>query len=926
MKKCMKLLALLLSLVMLLSMAAACGKEDGNKQSDKVNLNGSGTGENTKYTVNLKTAGGMDMAGIDVYIYADSSLGDMKTFGQTDEKGSVSFDLPQSSAYAIVLSGVSKGYDLKSSYSFSGTTADITLTSTLITNEDLSSAQLKLGDVMYDFSVTTPDGEKITLSKLLQEKKMVLLNFWYTTCSWCVTEFPYMEQAYQQYKDDVAIIGLNPLGETDAAIKAFPANYSLDLTFPLAACPSAWSQTFNIQGYPTSVIVDRYGVITLIESGAITSLNPFTSLFETMTADDYKQKLYGSVGEMIVNPKPTYQMDTPENVAALLNSGKVDITYHAEQEEDSKEYAWPFIATEKKGAKCLKASNQGIDSSFGVIYANVTLKKGQALGLDYLMSSENGADTFVVIVDGEDIFTISGFNDPEKWESCYPVVADKDGTYEVALFYLKDEGDAAGDDTVYIKNFHVVDASKIKTPTYLPRPAAKPVDGTKYEYAKLVFNSADGYYHVGTKDGPLLLADLMGYTEFSEDATVWDLAYDGKIVVGGKDYKEDLTQYCNYASNSKGGLCTVNQELMELLQKVDAAVGFDDADTNEWLKICRYYQAYGSGGKQLEDPIKGLATFSAYTATEGKNIKSNVFYYDQILMPRGKLAKFVPSKSGVYRITSRSESAQGVDGWLFGKNHEELLVYEHDERMYTGEEVSMVYYMKKGEPYYIDIAFWDVYEVGYIYYDIEYMGAEVNHFRMCSPGYFTYDTNATGDAMYHLITGGINVVLGSDGYYYEDLGKGKKGSKIYADFTNATSVFNQSIKQMINMGGFDFSKSEDDMFVLNALKLNDNDKEKTKKYLKQQWGDAYEDSYAEYKVDEVFAGKYHGAGKDLTSAMRKYEKQIITSGAKELQGCVPVSKDLAELLHKLMDKYTFENVDNSWLKVCYYYDYLGPNG
>ena len=94
----------------------------------------------------------------------------------------------------------------------------------LITNEDLSSAQLKLGDVMYDFSVTTPDGEKITLSKLLQEKKMVLLNFWYTTCSWCVTEFPYMEQAYQQYKDDVAIIGLNPLGETDAAIKAFPAN------------------------------------------------------------------------------------------------------------------------------------------------------------------------------------------------------------------------------------------------------------------------------------------------------------------------------------------------------------------------------------------------------------------------------------------------------------------------------------------------------------------------------------------------------------------------------------------------------------------------------------------------------------------------------------------------------------------------------
>ena len=34
----------------------------------------------------------------------------------------------------------------------------------------------------------------------------------------------------------------------------------------------------------------------------------------------------------------------------------------------------------------------------------------------------------------------------------------------------------------------------------------------------------------------------------------------------------------------------------------------------------------------------------------------------------------------------------------------------------------------------------------------------------------------------------------------------------------------------------------------------------------------------------------------------------------------------AELLQKLMGKYTFENVENSWLKLCYYYDHLGPNG
>ncbi len=935
MKKTVRILSFLLALVMLLTVSTACGddKKKEDKKPGKVTVNNSGdtkpTGDSStggNYTVSVKTAGGMPLVGVDVYVYADSTLSDMKDARKTDDNGLVSFDLPSDGDYAITLEGINKGYDKKDYYSFNGNTAVITLTSSLITGEDLSSMTMKLGDVMPDFTVTTPDGEKVTLSKMLEEKDMVLINFWYTTCSWCVTEFPYMEQAYQQYKDKVGIVAVNPLGESDAAIKAFPGNYDLDLSFPLAACPTGWSQAFGITGYPTSVIVDRYGVVTLIEAGAITSLNPFTSLFETMTGDDYVQKLYGSVGELIVNPKPTHKMDTPENVAALLNNGDINVTYHAEEAENSKEYAWPFIETEKNGVKCMKASNQGIDSSFGVIYADVTLKKGQALGFDYLMSSENGSDTFVVIVDKEDIFTISGYNEKEKWETCYPIVADKDGTYQMALFYLKDASDAAGDDTVYIKNVRVVNASKIDTPTYLPRPAAKPVDDLHYEYVKLVFNDADGYYHVGDKNGPLLLADLMGYTEFDQNATIWEMVYDGKIVVNGKDYKEALTQYCNYASNSKGGLCTVNKELMELLLMVDQAVGFDDNDDKEWLKICKYYEAYGAGGKQLEDPIKGLATFSAFTAKEGKNVSSNYFYYDQILMPRGKLAKFVPSKSGVYRITSRSESAQGVDGWLFGKNHEELLVYEHDERLYTGEEVSMVYYMKKGEPYYIDIAFWDVYEIGYIYYDIEYMGAEVDHFRMCSPGYFTYDTNATGDAMYHLITGGINVVLGSDGIYYEDLGNGKKGSKIYADFTQPTAIFNQTVLEMIKMNGFDFSKTENDLYILGILKANGNDKEKTKNQLKQEWGESYDANYAEYKVDEVFAGKYHGAGQDWTSKIKEYEKKIIKSGPKAEQGCVVVTKELAEILQKLMDKYTFENVDNSWLKVCYYYDHLGPNG
>ena len=90
------------------------------------------------------------------------------------------------------------------------------------------------------------------------------------------------------------------------------------------------------------------------------------------------------------------------------------------------------------------------------------------------------------------------------------------------------------------------------------------------------------------------------------------------------------------------------------------------------------------------------------------------------------------------------------------------------------------------------------------------------------------------------------------------------------------------------------------------------------------WGDEY-DGYAEiYQLDDVYAGRYHGKGEDLTAEISAYLDKIITTGAKEMQGCVPVDEHLAEILQKIMDKYTFENVDDSWIKMCYYYEFLGP--
>lgn len=946
MNKFKKLLSLTLAFVLLLSMTA-CGGSETAAETEAAEA-----GANATYTVTVESMGGMIMEGVDVYIYADSTLADLKQYGETDENGEAVFVMPESSDYAIVLSGMPDGYLVEESYAFSGTTANLRIASQLISGENLSGATMALGSVMYDFSVLTPSGETVTLSKMLEEKEMVLLNFWFSTCGPCANEFPYMEEAYQLYQDKVAVLALDPLQEGNDAIAAYQA--SMGISFPMAECPASWSATFNISGYPTSVIIDRYGVICLIEVGGITSLRPFTSIFEAFTGDDYEQKLYTSVSELIVNVKPTCEMDTPENVAALLNNGEIPVTYRAEEGEDA-EYCWPFIETEKNGEVCLKASNQEIEDSYAILYMDVELKAGQAIGFDYLTSTEKSADIMYVIVDDEPIYNISGYEEEEVWKSCYPWVAVEDGTYEVALCYMKDESGNGGDDTVYIKNVRIVDEKNVDAETFIPRLAASTEDGFDYTYVDVVLNEKDGYYHVGTENGPLLLANLMGYSQFSEEKTVWDLAYDGTVTVDGHNYYDELVTYCNYASNAAlNGYCTVTEELAELLKIVAQVAGFDGTE-NEWLKICSYYQVYGSKDAQLEDPIKGLATFCAYPAKEGKNVATNSFYYNRAILPRGLLAEFIPTRSGVYRITSRNDSQDGVEGWIFNADQEVIYTYEQSERMYNdSDNVSMLYYMEAGTPYYIDIAFWDMYEVGTIYYDIEYVGSTMNLFKLCAPGYFTYDTNATGDAMYHLISGGIDVILGEDGIYYEDLGvdangNQKYGSKIYADFTGVTGVFgtpiatvpsynedgtvqkntdgsNVMIKGMIDLGGFDFSKTEDDLYILAFLEKYEGDVEATDAYLHELWGEDY-DSYAElYQVDDVFAGRYHGEGEDLTDEISAYLDKIITSGSKEIQGCVVVDEQLAELLQKIMDKYTFEDVDDSWIKMCYYYDYLGPNG
>ena len=247
------------------------------------------------YTITLKTAGGMVFDGLVAYVYEDNTEDDLLTFGTLDASGSFTFTAPVSDKYTVRFDNFpSEGYDLKDYYPITSTTTDIVLTSSVISGKDALEAgkTYSLGDVMRDFTVTTVDGQELTISEILKTKQAVVLNFWYTGCDPCKAEFPLLQAAYAAYSDKIEVITMNPTdisGDTADEIKAFRDQFGL--TMPMATCSGQWFNALGSAAYPTTVIIDRYGVVCLKVVGSVEEEGVFEATFEHFASDSYQQKL-----------------------------------------------------------------------------------------------------------------------------------------------------------------------------------------------------------------------------------------------------------------------------------------------------------------------------------------------------------------------------------------------------------------------------------------------------------------------------------------------------------------------------------------------------------------------------------------------------------------------------------------------------------
>lgn len=128
---------------------------------------------------------------------------------------------------------------------------------------------LEVGQPIRDFSITTFDGQKITLSE--QAGKLVVLNFWSSWCASCDEEGAALEQVWQEVKGDgnILFLGVNYV-DTDKDSMAFLDRYQI--TYPNGAdLGSRIANYFKVDAVPETYLIAPDGTLAAIQIGPFTS-------------------------------------------------------------------------------------------------------------------------------------------------------------------------------------------------------------------------------------------------------------------------------------------------------------------------------------------------------------------------------------------------------------------------------------------------------------------------------------------------------------------------------------------------------------------------------------------------------------------------------------------------------------------------------
>lgn len=144
------------------------------------------------------------------------------------------------------------------------------------------------GEAIPDFTVSLTDGTTATLSEVLKEKDLVVLNIFASWCSPCEREFPEMNAVYQAHKDRMEIIAVSgDSGDTMEVMSDYKAGHSL--SFPVGLAGDSLD-FIDHSTFPTTVFIDRGSKAGFIKVGAFASREDFENKVNFFLSPDYDGK------------------------------------------------------------------------------------------------------------------------------------------------------------------------------------------------------------------------------------------------------------------------------------------------------------------------------------------------------------------------------------------------------------------------------------------------------------------------------------------------------------------------------------------------------------------------------------------------------------------------------------------------------------
>ncbi len=129
-----------------------------------------------------------------------------------------------------------------------------------------------VGRKATDFRLPDANGKPHKLSEF--KGKVVLLNFWATWCAPCAKEVPWFVEFQQEFRQrGFTVLGVSMDEQTDDNIWGTIENWASQrkVNYPLFLGDSVVTQAYGgVESLPTSLLVDRTGVIRQIHIGLVT--------------------------------------------------------------------------------------------------------------------------------------------------------------------------------------------------------------------------------------------------------------------------------------------------------------------------------------------------------------------------------------------------------------------------------------------------------------------------------------------------------------------------------------------------------------------------------------------------------------------------------------------------------------------------------